>query len=276
MTYPMTNLFRTYTYLKMYQKCPRLYVFHVRGFEPFFSSKAMETGTLVHHAISAYFRGQEFVEALVRKATETFLQIDRISDEEEKDKAMEAHSEAISRAVVLSRNYIETHGKDFEAPLIEPVLQLGGVTCHPDLIAYLDNILTVVDFKTGESPDCRWLDVSGQLDLYAYVIRPQQVGEGLRVAYDIIADDYFDRMVSPPRYSIGARLHSQILQLPEDEKSLLGALNTPHLAYNCPNTCAFFTPCFLLDTCGEGACEDFLHTNYLLKGESGGTIADRV
>jgi len=249
---------RSYSDLQLYRRCPRLYAFTViLGYQPIIESEPVNTGTFVHKAISAHFRGTPWLEAIRGEANTLLAGLDHLDNPERQAKAMKELEAASSRAEVLANRYVIHWAKDYKAVLIEPEITLGNVVIHPDLIAYYHDMRTIVDFKTSRSPDNRAYPFSGQTDLYAYVLENTGTHINL-VIYDVISDDGIYRLDRPPRLAKGEYLYRQIEKLPDEPAELLAE---PHWEWDCPSKCQFFLPCYLADDDWE-ATEDFLEANY--------------
>jgi len=262
----------SYSDLSLYRQCPRLFGFRKLGYTPPTVSEPLQTGTFVHAGIAAHFRGQdphEIVDDLYHSMADQYdLASDEIKD------LMKAHT----RYKDLLARYLKSWVGDYKATLIEPELELDGVVCHPDLIGFYQTNRVIVDYKTSYHPDDRWYDMSGQADLYAYIIRQKAMKIDSSVdliIYDVISEEGIYRHIRPPRLTAGKRLFRSIQKLNEDCEWVSEAdkdfhiqtafLANPHPDYTCPSRCHFFTPCWLLDTDSLEAVQDYLSENFIKK-----------
>lgn len=257
----------SYSSLTTYRKCPRLYGFGLLGYKPIEIPEAIQTGSFVHTAIAAHFRNADWQLAIDTVWEEACNLIQKSSLEADKaTKALKSTSASLKRAKDLASRYISQWTADYSAPLVETWVELGPVRGIIDLIAYYQEQRVIVDYKTSKSPDMRWYDVSGQIDLYAYLLSKQNKGEApASVIYDIISDEGIYRQARPPRLEAGQGLYIAISNLPEavegsvDVEIVTGA----HLTFDCPQRCDFWLPCWLMETADWSACEDYLNSNFI-------------
>lgn len=261
----------SYTDLSIYRKCPRLYGFKLLGYTSIETPEPMQTGQFVHAAVAAHFRGKVWQAAINTASSEATVRLGKIEDNAKQAKALKELDVSIKRAEGLADRYIEHWTGDYTAPLVETELKLGNVVCHIDLIAYYAESRVIVDYKTSKSPDMRWYDVSGQVDLYAYVFTkcgipsPDYPAIDL-IIYDVISEEGIFRHTRPPRLEAGKRLYEEIEILSEATKlvpDFRHFLEHPGFTYDCPNRCQFWIPCWLLETADWSACEDYLKSNFL-------------
>lgn len=265
----------SYTDLSTYRKCPRLYGFKLLGYQPIETPEPIQTGQFVHAAIAAHFKSQD-AETAIRLESYKKTVPEGMLDLAEARKLQQGIETSVKRAIELTSRYIEHWAKDYTATLVEPELRLGGVVCHPDLIAYYSEQRVIVDFKTSKSPDMRWYDVSGQVDLYAYVIEetekatlPQNAYPIQLVIYDIISEEGIFRHIRPPRLEAGERLLKAIQWLDVSDRTVKAVsnyvkyLDDVHFTYDCPQRCSHWIPCWLLETADWSACEDYLKGNFI-------------
>lgn len=252
-------MFYSYTDLQTFRHCPRLFAFRKMGWQAVMYSEPMETGTLVHLAIAGYFKQQDWLKAMVTSLENTIAQLQALPGQETCQKALENLNTAFKRAMPMAKHYIESHAGDYGSCRAELEIESGDVVIHPDLIAMFEGKHAIVDFKTARSPDVRWYDFSGQLDLYAYVLLREQQEEPIDlVIYDVISDDGFYRHVRVPHLDCGAQLYGEVKALRDVEDASF----RPYPKFDCPNKCAFFDPCYLMETGDEEACFDYLKRNY--------------
>ena len=260
----MRNI-RSYTDLQLYQKCPRLFAFSLE-YNPLEETEAINTGLFTHEAIFAYFRGTDWSQAIANRANLAITKLDGLEDANKKGKALKVLEAASKRAESLAHRYLEKWAKDWTAPIIEPELRLGKVVAHPDLIAYLKigdtKFRTIVDFKTSRSPDIRWYNISSQCDVYAYILKEGYQDNIHLIAYDVISDDGIYRHTRPPRLKWGENLFKAIEQL-----AVLPIHYRPLFAFDCPQKCAFWEACYLMETDAEEACREYLEKYYIRKKE---------
>mgnify|MGYP001575099833 CR=1 FL=1 len=254
-------MIRSYTVLTTYRRCPRLYAFtNLLGYSPIATPEAMECGQFVHAAIADHFRGFNWLETIIREEKRVLDRLQLIRDETKRIKAMESTAKASQRAQQLTARYTEHWARDYKAVLTETEIRLDGVIAHPDLVALYDDGRSkhrvVVDFKTSKSPDLRFYDLSGQVDLYSFLT---DYNIDL-VIYDVISEEGIYRHVRPPRLIDGAKLFACIKKLPDDTDL---CLVLPYPAFDCPQQCAFWEACYLLETDNREACFDYLRANYV-------------
>ena len=260
---------RSYTDLSLYRKCPRLFAFSLE-FEPLEQNEAINTGIFTHKAISAYFRGMEWQPAIEKARTDALVRLNAIGDTEKRKQADKRVIASAGRAYQLSARYIDKWAKDYRAPLIEPELTLGKVVAHPDLIAYLKiggtEFRTIVDFKTSKSPDMRWYDISGQVDLYTFLLEEAYNDRIGLVAYDIISDEGIYRHTRPPQLKRGKEIYDNIDYLAQVSPTIgikTGNYNKAHFQFDCPNRCVYWECCYLYETDGDEACKEYLEKYYI-------------
>ena len=267
----------SYSDLHQYRQCPRVYGFQKLGYKPIMQPEPLTTGQLVHAGLAAHFRGTDMEEAIGTESFKLTVPKDHQFSHVAILDMQGIIEHSVRRSIELSTRYITHWVSDYQSPVPETVLEIEGVICHPDLTAIYKNSRVIVDYKTSYHPDTRWYDISGQLDLYAYIrwlITEEDTGY---VIYDIISEEGIYRHMRKPRVDAGERLFWEIkeleeLQDTEDEDKTLciiaGFLNYPHPAYTCPSRCKFFIPCHLLDTDSWATSFDYLEANYLKRGEA--------
>jgi len=271
----------SYTGLSTYRKCPRLYGFGLLGYKPIETPEPLMTGQFVHAATAAHFRGTDWLEAIQVAGQQVIVRLEKLDDSSKQAKALKELEASAKRAKELASRYIEHWAKDYTAPLVETELKLGNVVCHVDLIAHYaepEEQRVIVDYKTSKSPDMRWYDVSGQVDLYAHVLSntlprfwvPPGYDDTIKlVIYDVISEEGIFRHIRPPRLEGGEKLFKSIQWLGISDKTVKAVNNyekylyEPHFAFDCPNRCQFWLPCFLHETADWSACQDYLEANYL-------------
>ena len=265
----------SYSDLSTYWSCPRLFGFKKLGYIPPTVSEPLATGSLTHIGIAAHFRGQDAQQAMSDTLQENYSAgISKLSGAERYEYE-ETLSKASARARELLKRYVAHWAKDYQPILVEPELELDRVICHPDLIAHYKERRAVVDHKTSYHPDNRWYDLSGQVDLYAYILRATESAD--LVIYDVISEEGIFRHMRPPRLEAGRRLFEGCQELNNkcsweskaDEGFHLKTyfLNEPHPDYTCPSRCSFFVPCWLLETDTWESCRDYLESNFLWEGK---------
>ena len=246
----------SYSDLSTYRTCPRLLSFKRQGWSSPEFVEPLTTGSLFHAGIAAYFKGKSpdlAMDALVEKIYQQF-------DEEDHDEKAELRK-AKTRAGNMLRRYIKAWVKDYTPIEAELELICGEAVCHIDLVAYYKDTLVITDYKTGHQPDARWYDMSGQVDLYAYVYHEVTHKMPGFIIYDCIADEGIFRHVRKPRPLVGYKLWGQLNVLAfEPEEDLMG---NPHPRFDCPNRCDFFIPCHFLETGSKTACMDYLEENFI-------------
>lgn len=258
----------SYTDLQTHRQCPRLFGFTKLGYQPIAKKEPLATGQLVRIALASHFRGSDPIHAITDESNRILAKLDRIQDAGEKVKAAVDLVMAGQRAGALVARYIAHWAKDYTATLVELALEVDGVICHPDLIATYQNQRVIVDFKTSYSPDVRWYDMSGQCDLYAYILEEgSHPGSPLisLIIYDTISKEGLYRHIRPPRLEVGKRLFQKIQEL--NKKVIIvdwltPLMDDPHPDYTCPTRCPFFQACFLLETGSWEDCRDYLEENY--------------
>ena len=264
----------SYSDLHQYRACPRLFGFKKLGYISPKTTEPLATGGLAHIGIAAHFKGQD-VEAAIDKAIEVeySVAVSRL-DGNERGEYEAMLVKAKLRAKQLLKRYIPNWAKDYKAILVEPELRCAGVVCHPDLVAIHRNQRVIVDYKTSYHPDERWYDISGQTDLYAFIVGQLGPTDDNRISliiYDTISEEGIFRHMRPPRLAAGKRLFGAVQELDKlvtKDNSHNYPVNPafladPHPDYTCPSRCNFFTPCWLLDTGSWEDCRDYLEENYL-------------
>lgn len=263
----------SYSGLMEYWRCPRRYGFKLMGFSPIEVPEPLLVGQLVHEAIFAHFRGDNPGIAMANLANDNVANLGRINDTEKKAKALQELEQATKRADYLASRYISAWASDYRAVLVEPELKLGEVIAHPDLTAMYQDQRAVVDFKTSKNPDIRWYDISGQVDLYAWMVNNHPGHTHLKfgvhditpditlIIYDIISDEGIYRHTRPPRLDAGQRLYQAIGRLPDACSEVL--LSQTNFQFNCPQICQFWMPCYLLETADLSACQDYLDRYFI-------------
>ena len=253
---------RSYTDLQQFRKCPRLFAFSLE-YEPLEQPGVINTGLFTHEAISAYFRGTDWKEAISRAKVEALVKANRIEDDTKHREADKKIIGSANRAYQLSAHYVDKWAKDYQASLTEPELTLGKVVAHPDLIAYLKigdtDFRTVVDFKTSKSPDIRWYDISSQVDLYAFILEEAYNDHIGLVAYDIISDEGIYRHTRPPQLRRGKELFIRITALAGVDPNECES----DFQFDCPKRCPFWECCYLMETDGDEAAREYLEKYYL-------------
>jgi CRISPR/Cas system-associated exonuclease Cas4 (RecB family) len=155
-------------------------------------------------------------------------------------------------------HYIPAWSKDFKATLIEPELKIGNVVGHPDLLGWYRDSWVVVEFKTTKLPDQRSYDLSGQADLYAFIL--EEMHDAVEfIIYDVISEKGIYRHTRPPNLERGLHLWRKINSLDEKQD---GLLRRPHYKWDC-SSCDYFIPCWLMETGGDWW--DYLDRNYVRK-----------
>ncbi len=250
-----------YSDLMAYQACPRLYAFRQTGYEPPAQTAPITTGQLVHTGIFACFLGKDVKQTVREAEMECCAKLRYIKDLHERHKAFEDVEKAAQRAQGLLWRYLTYWAKDYTDVEVEPELELNDVVTHPDLIAIYRSKRVVVDFKTGHSPDVRFLDMSGQVDLAAWMLKTTRRMDIQLVIYDIIADDFLGRHERPPQYERGFHLYHATCNLIGVTRNVREA--EPYVQFDCPNTCSFFIPCYLIETGSEDEWRKYLEENYL-------------
>ena len=253
----------SYSDLQTWRHCPRLYGFKLLGYIPAAKPGAITTGELVHAALAGHWGGEDALAAMAEAETTNYELLRLIQDYEQRHKAFKEIEKAAKKAKELLARYLNHWAKDYQPIVAELELKYDGVTTHPDLIALWNGEVVIVDFKTGRSPDVRWLDMSGQTDLAAFMLgKIGVISEPELIIYDIISKEGLFRHIRLPRFLSGERLHQAIKALGELSSDFL---SDPHPAFDCPNRCGFFYPCWLLETDSEEACQDYLMANYWKK-----------
>lgn len=235
----------SYSDLQKFRQCPRLWAFTQLGYKPLVVKEPLATGSLVHAGIAAHFRGQNSLEAMEKLLG---------------DFGLKAPSEALKRSKEMLQRYLTSWANDFKAVLVETTLEIPPVIAHPDLIAYMGDNYVVVDYKTSHSGDTRRYDLSGQVDLYAWMLEEADQKVDM-VIYDIISDDGFYRHVRPPRLDGGHRLFQAIVALSHIPQET--AMKHPHAIYTCPSRCDYFSPCWMLETGTWQDAWEYLESNYV-------------
>lgn len=267
----------SYSDLQTYRACPRLFGFKKLGYIPIATTEPLATGGLTHIGLAAHFKGEDVTYAVNLAVKVNLNCITNNLSGNERYKAEQIITQAHDRALKLLKRYITHWAKDYKAILVEPEFEWDGVICHPDLIAYFKDQRVIVDYKTSYSPDDRWYDISGQTDLYAYVLsHGHEVYPTIDlIIYDVISEEGIYRHMRPPRLDAGKRLfhavqalNNLITRVKLESKHpiqdhLFQFLNDPHPDYTCPSRCSFWIPCWLLETDTWEACHDYLEENYL-------------
>jgi hypothetical protein len=256
-----------YTQLNQYRECPRKFCFgQVLQYQPLEVPAALETGLFVHSAISAKLKGNNPLQAINQSLNTTLGKLQTIQDNARRNKAEMTTCDNAKRAIALADRYCEFYLKDYESIAIEPELTFNNVVCHPDLICKYQGNLTIVDFKTSRSPDVRWYIHSGQADLYAYVYNQLNslFGKVSMTVYDVISEDGIFHIEHLPNKTKGLNLYNEIeilardLELQEPLKEFYPAF----WHYDCPNRCAYYQPCTMLEENNPDGCMELLEKNF--------------
>jgi len=258
----------SYSDLAQYRACPRLFGFTKLGYRSAGVNEPLTTGSLVHAGLAAHFKGQDPMKTI----DDYYSQLmDRYSEDNESSVAL---LKARNRSKPLLTRYITGWAGDYKATLIEAELELNGVVCHPDLIAFYKEQRVIVDYKTSYHPDDRWYDISNQTDLYAYIVGQLELKghpDASRISliiYDIISEEGIYRHMRPPRLEAGKRLYEAVQELNNLSGEGMGTfLAEPHPDYTCPSRCKFFGACFILETDTWESCRDFLEENFIKEEE---------
>jgi len=246
----------SYTNLHTFWQCPRRYALEQMGYHPIIIPEPLKTGQLVHLAIASHFSGRKWLQDMATEIAEQQLLAEKMANYD----IQLVLKISLKRAVELTSRYIYMHGEDYSRCICERKIQKGEVIAHPDLVATYDECRVVVDFKTSYHPDIRWYNISGQLDLYAYMLKAQEEDVDF-IVYDVISEDGIYRHQRPPNYARGETLFVEIAELAD--KPTLPMLDHPHLIWNCPSRCDFFVPCYLMETAGWETAEDYMSRNFL-------------
>jgi len=254
----------SYTQLHQFWECPRAFGFQQMGYHPIVLPEPMTTGVLTHAAIASYFRGGDWTKVMAALLTEANEVLDKIPDNVKRTEASEDLITAFGRAQDLTLRYIEQKACDYIPIFVEQEFRHDRVVIHPDLVAYFkeNNTIIITDIKTSKSPDLRAYDLSGQVDLYAIVLKRVEALKATLVAYDVISEEGIYRIIRPPRREVGERLYTEIAVLSKELENL-NLLDWPHAKWDCPSRCDFFEACYIMDTADERACFDYLNANYL-------------
>ncbi len=254
----------SYSSLTTFRKCPRLYGFGLLKYKPIEVPEPLMTGQLVHTAIAAHFKNTSPQEAMGRAVKDSVEKVEAAQfDDKKRAKYLKGIGTSHNRALTLISRYIGKWTVDYSAVLIETWVTLGNARGIIDLIAFYQEQRVIVDYKTSKSPDMRWYDVSGQIDLYAYMLKEAGTDIAL-VIYDVISDEGIYRQTRPPRLEAGHKLYQEIEALTMYSNTDW-LLEHCHFNYDCPQRCDFWLPCWLLETADWSACEDYLEKNYIKK-----------
>lgn len=262
----------SYSDLQTYRNCPRLSGFQKLGYRSPSINEPMTTGQLVHLYLASYFRNGNTKESIEEMVEAKEREIARYLAGAERYEAEQALDKAFQRASMLFNRYTLHWAKDYKATLVEPRLELDGVVCHPDLIAYYKDQRVIVDFKTSYHPDSRWYDMSGQADLYTYILHQKESWEDLLnykpvdlIIYDIISEEGLFRHQRPPRLNAGRHLFEKVQELSKlpDTKPNWYLVGNPHSDYTCPSRCDYFGACWMLETDTWESCKDYLEENFI-------------
>jgi CRISPR/Cas system-associated exonuclease Cas4 (RecB family) len=272
----------SYTDLQTFWTCPRQLGFRKLGYSLPVSPEPMQTGQFVHEGLRVFFASgafdSEYAAQAINKAKDNaILIIDKVEDREQWAKWSKQTNDAASRAHQLLNRYFNGYAGDYQKAIPEVELNHCKAVCHIDLIAEFKGELAIVDFKTGKSPDMRWYDISGQCDLYAYILWacPEQGNQPNRwivdrakanpvslIIYDIISEEGLFRHIRRPNLDRGKRLFGQIDTLANLEISFL--LGKPQYQWNCPR-CEYWMPCYIMETGEPKGAIEYLADNYIYK-----------
>ena len=245
----------SYTSLHTYWTCPRLYAFRyiLNYTAPLINSAPVITGQLAHTGISAFYCGKNYKEAINADSLDILNSVRHATSEFEKELW-----DSTTRAILLAGRYIRSWASDYIPLHIEKTFKLNDIVVHPDLVAIdKHKRIVIVDYKTSKNPEPRWFEISGQADLYAHVVKYHGIDIDL-ISYEVISDEGIFRQQRPPRPA-----NRTIRELYELKNIPYGfALWHPHFEYNCPSSCEFFEPCYLLETSNNTACLEYLKANY--------------
>jgi hypothetical protein len=234
----------SYTDLTTYWQCPRRFHFS-NEWEGLSGNEPVQVGILVHSALQASSRGEDWHEPLKR-----FVVTD--------DKA----TQVLKRATNLVSHYLKAYYN--YVPLraeLEVVAQ--GATGHIDLVAMFDDQLALIDYKTTTRPDVARYDMSGQLDYYAelYTMQFDRVPD--LIVYEVISEEGFYRHSRTPNLRMGQTMFNQATNLAVylQAAGRAATLDDPHYSTAC-GMCPFLKPCQLMSQDGEEVAERYLEANY--------------
>jgi CRISPR/Cas system-associated exonuclease Cas4 (RecB family) len=261
----------SYTDLQTFWTCPRQLGFRKLGYSLPVSPEPMQTGQFVHEGLRAFFAGgacdsEYAVEAIGKAKDQAILRLDKVTEREEHLKAISRTVEASNRALKLLSRYFQAYAGDYQHAIPEVELNHCKIVCHVDLLAEFKDELAIVDFKTSKSPDMRWYDISGQCDLYAYILDEAKGDSVSLIIYDIISEEGLFRHTRRPNLDRGKRLFRQIDTLANLEISFL--LKKPQYQWNCPQ-CEYWMPCYIMETGEPKGAIEYLADNYIYKEGKG-------
>lgn len=263
--------------LETFWRCHRLFAF-AEQYRPIAVNEAIETGSIVHRAVSEYYKkgGNSWMAAIQQMVRGELDRAEGIADMDKHSDFIEAIGKAAKAAISLTSDYlthihnqsddVSTYCTSDVSTLYIPKMVEGELTlpenrivCHPDMVSFYQGKLCINDFKTGKSPDIRYLDLSGQCDFYAYVYEVIYQTPVEYIAYDIISDASIYSHIRKPRIEQGKRIAAEVMALPLIDLGL--ALDTPMPTYDCPR-CLFLQPCWLYETVNISAAREYLEANY--------------
>lgn len=246
-----------YSDLTAYWECPRKLGFIKIGYHPAVYSEAITAGLLAHTGVFAALRGGDANKAMAQQAKSI-----KATSEEDVSKMV---NDAYLRATGLAERYLHQYAKDYEVLEVEPELTSGNVLVHPDLIVKYHGELAIVDIKTSKSPDYRWYDISGQVDLYA-VVAEKEYGEVAWCIYDVISDEGIFRHQRPPREEQEEKMRWSCEVLAKHTIESLLIRYQPK--FDCPNRCQYFEACWLLTTDSLEAATRWLEENMVKEADN--------
>ena len=260
----MPERFFSYSDLEQFHKCHRLFAMS-EAYRAIATNEAIETGTIVHHAVSGYYRDTLWMVAIKEIVRSELDKAMLIANDNRRNEFTTAISNAAKTAIQMTADYVyhvEHVAEDrYGVKTVEGELRLPehNIICHPDMISYYQGKLCVNDFKTGRSPDVKYLDLSGQCDFYALVYELIYKTPVELIAYDVIGSEAIYSHRREPRIASAKRIMTEVMSLLLVDMEL--ALDSPSVSYDCPH-CLYFAPCWLLETAGAAACKEYLENNY--------------
>lgn len=258
-------------------EAPALWAMEYRwGFQPPVQPGPLTIGRLAHIGLAAHFRqvlaGRTRTPwpAMESAMNETAMQIALSGAPDKELHYLRQHYEKAKKLVADWLSHFQGEWKPLE---VEAEYQHEGVIIHPDMIAVKTHhkgrelpmpLLTILDFKTtGKGRNPANYDMSGQLDLYAYVYSLVLLGKGGvdkvdLLQWEIMNDDGCQSYSRKPLWDYAERIFHCIQGMDATQTSW--ALEQPISVWSGD---PWYEAYRLLQTEGQVVVRDYLERNFV-------------